>query len=225
MSTTQSNPFLLAADNPQQLTPLLRTDPSLASTQDAHGYSLIHAAVSYNHIDLLRTLVHEFNVPVDLKDEDGETALFVCETVECAKILVEELHCDTKVIGEDGKTAGEKIEAEGDFPEVAVYLLQLGDNQNSRKHNGIIADQGGHAANLMNQAPSLPEGVTINMGTMSPEDAGGEVVDLEFKKRIEELAARNDFQGEEGQRQLRELIMEAVRGTVGEERDVRRRIS
>ena len=74
------NPFLLAADNSPELLPLLRENPALASAQDDHGYSLIHAAASYNHLNLLRTLVRELHVDVDLKDEDDETALFVVET-------------------------------------------------------------------------------------------------------------------------------------------------
>jgi len=71
-------------------------------------------------------------------------------------------------------------------------------------------------------APPLPEGVQVNLGAMAPEDAG-EVADPEFRRRIEELASREDFQGEEGQRELRVLIEEALRGQVGEDRNVRSR--
>jgi uncharacterized protein len=223
MSSTQSNSFLLAADNSPELLPLLRANPSLASAQDEHGYSLLHAAASYNHIDLLRTLVHELKVTVDLKDEDGETALFVCETVECARILVEELKADTSIQGEEGKTAREKIELEDDFPEVAAYLSGLESGNDASQSNTINGN--GVQSNLLNQAPPLPEGVTIDIGTMSQDDVGEEVVDPEFKRRIEELAARGDFQGEDGQRELRQLITEAVRGQVGQEREVRRRTS
>lgn len=221
MASTSNNPFLLAADNSPQLLPLLRANPPLASAQDDHGYSLVHAAASYNHLELLHTLVTELCVPVDLKDEDGETALFVCETVEAARILVEELHADTNVKGTEGETAREKIEEDGDFPEVAAYLRQIED-RNGRTQNGE-ANGGELAGNMLNNTPPLPEGVSINIGTMTPEDVGADVVDPEFKRRIEELAAREDFQGEEGQRQLRELITEAIRGQVGQERDVRRR--
>jgi hypothetical protein len=221
MPSTQSNLFLLAADNSLNLLPLLRANPSLASAQDEHGYSILHAAASYSHLDLLRTLVHELKVPVDLKDEDGETALFVCETVECARILVGELKADTSIRGEEGKTAREKIELEGDFPEVAAYLSGLEGGNDASQSNTINGD--GIQSNLLNQALPLPEGVTIDIGTMSQDDVGEEVVDPEFKRRIEELAARGDFQGEEGQRELRQLITEAVRGQVGQEREVRRR--
>ncbi|UZP35658.1 hypothetical protein NXS19_003474 [Fusarium pseudograminearum] len=122
---TTPNPFLLAADNNPTLLPLLRERPELASSQDEHGYSLVHAAASYSHLDLLRALIREFNVDVDLKDEDNETALFVVETQDAAQVLVEELGADVGHRGLEGLTAREKIEAEGDFPVVAEYLLKI----------------------------------------------------------------------------------------------------
>ncbi|KAK2072413.1 hypothetical protein P8C59_006770 [Phyllachora maydis] len=119
------NPYLLAADNPQGLLALLREDPTIASDQDENGYSLVHAAASYDHLDLLRALVRDFNVPVDLKDEDGETALFVVETPVAARVLVEELGLDVKIKNNEGQTAMEKIEVEGDFPAVADLAFVL----------------------------------------------------------------------------------------------------
>lgn len=222
MSLLRANPFLLAADNSPDLLPLLRQNPALASSQDDHGYSLVHAAASYNHLDLLQTLVNELHVNVDLKDEDGETALFVVETLDCARILVEELHADISIRGDEGKTAREKIEEDGDYPEVAVYLRikeleAMGGNVNGV--NGVPTVNG----NGVRPPPPLPEGVTVDFGTMVPGDEAGEVVDPEFRRRIDELAQREDFQGEEGQRALRDLITEAVRGEVGQEREVRRR--
>ena len=219
MSTIHANQFLLAADNAPQLLPLLRSNPSLASGQDDHGYSLMHAAASYNHLDLLRALVNEFHVNVDLRDEDGETALFVAETMDCAKVLVEELHGDITVRGHEGKTARERIEDDGDFPEVAVYLRIKELEASGAEINGVDERS---TTNGIHRPPPVPEGISVDIGTMVPEDAG-EVVDPEFRRRIEELAARDDFQGEEGQRELRELITEAIRGEVGQEREVRRR--
>jgi ankyrin repeat protein len=217
MSLTQPNPFLLAADNPSQLLALLRENPAIASSQDEHGYSLMHAAASYNHLDLLRALVNELHVNVDLKDEDGETAIFVAETTECAKVLVEELHANITVRGIEGQTPREKIAEEGDFPEVAVYLRMKELEAGLTEVNGVRepTTNGTHP-------PPLPEGVQVNLGAMAPEEAG-EVADPEFRRRIEELASREDFQGEEGQRELRVLIEEALRGEVGQDRNVRSR--
>jgi uncharacterized protein len=221
MSSAHANPFLLAADNSPQLLPLLRVNPSLASSQDEHGYSLMHAAASYNHLDLLRLLVNEYQVSVDLKDEDGETALFVAETIECAKVLVEELKANIEIRGDEGKTARERIAEENDFPEVAVYLRTI---ELERQVNNTTTGCEEPATNGVEAPTPLPEGVTVDFGAMAPEEAG-EVVDPEFRRRIEELAAREDFQGDEGQEQLRQLITEAIRGQVGEEREVRRRTS
>lgn len=205
------------SDNHRDLLPLLRSNPSLASSQDEHGYSLMHAAASYNHLDLLHALVTEFGVDVNIKDEDGETALFVAETVECAKLLIEELHADISVRGEEEKTAREKIEEDGDFTDVAIYLRI--------KELEGTSDDG--TAPLLNgngsqPPPPLPNGVTIDLGTMVPEEVAGEVADPELRRRIEELAQREDFEGPSGQAALRELITDAIMGT-GEGRDVRRR--
>src|SRR3954453_12366083 len=125
----QSNPFLLAAENSSNLLPLLRSNTSLASKQDEHGYSLLHAAASYNHIELLRSLVNEFQVDVNLKDEDGETCLFVTETVPIAQCLVEELHTDLEARNDEGMTAAQKIVQEGDFPDVAIYLQSISEGE------------------------------------------------------------------------------------------------
>ncbi|KAF7935984.1 uncharacterized protein EAE98_002204 [Botrytis deweyae] len=218
MAPAQPNPFLLAADNSPDLLPLLRSNPALASAQDEHGYSLMHAAASYSHLDLLRALVTEFDVNVDLKDEDGETALFVAETLDCAKLLVEELHANFTIrSAEDGCNARERIEAEGDYPEVAVYLRI----KELEAEGGLPASSGTDA--IVAHPPLVPEGLSVNIGTMNPEEDVGEVIDPEFKRRIDELAARDDFQTPAGQEELRKLITEAITGEVGERREVRRR--
>ncbi|KAI9840063.1 MAG: hypothetical protein M1819_000256 [Sarea resinae] len=223
----QPNPFLLAAENSPNLLPLLHAQPALASTQDAHGYSLVHAAASYNHISLLRELINDFKVDVNIKDEDGETALFVAENVDIAKCLLEELGAATDIRNSEGMTAEEKIEGEGDFPLVAAFLRQhIGGALSST--NGVASLASGTAPSEtedLRTAPPLPANVTVTRMEETVQGGEDEVVDPEFRRRIEELAARDDFQGEEGQRELRELITEAVRGVGSEqnERDSKRR--
>ncbi|KAI9749275.1 MAG: hypothetical protein M1835_001573 [Candelina submexicana] len=225
----QQNPFLLAADNSPQLPPLLHSNPSLASSQDTHGYSLVHAAASYHHLDLLRALVNDFGVSVNIKDEDGETALFSAESVEVAKCLVEELGANLSIRNDEGMTAEENIFDEGDWPLVAAYLREVSSQRANATRNGAIepgtADVAVHRGNGIHAPPPLPPNVTVNVGTMEDAThAGDREVDPDFKRRIDELAAREDFQGEEGQRELRNLITDAVRGVEGDGREVRRRI-
>lgn len=217
------NPFLLAAvvpDPDPRLLPLLRSQPALASAQDDHGYSLLHAAASYNHIDLLRLLVNEFHVDVNLTDEDGETCLFVTESVEVARCLVEELHVDVSVTNDEDIVAAEKIESEQDFPEVAAYL---------RAHAGLStgSTSAGNVSSIngAQEPPALPPNVTINVNS-STEDTSelAQEPDPDFRRRIEELAGRENFHTDEGQRELRDLITDAVRGVGNDEREVRRRL-
>jgi uncharacterized protein len=216
----QHNPFLLAAENSPKLLPLLRSNTSLASRQDEHGYSLLHAAASYSHIELLRSLVNEFHVNINLKDEDGETCLFVTESVPIARCLIEELRIDVEVRNDEGMTATEKIAEEGDFPEVWAYLQSVSGGPT----NGNFAPRDAVRGSSTRPIP-LPANVTVDIGAIADQPLIGEAQepDPEFKRRIEELAAKDNFHGEEGQRELRDLITDAVRD-VGENRDVRRRL-
>ena len=213
------NTFALAADNSPQLLPILRSNPSLASAQDEHGYSLVHAAASYDHLDLLRTLVHEFHVDSNIRDEDGETPLFVVESVEATRCLLEELGADPTVKNDEGMTAEEKIRAEGDYPTIADFLKDF-----RARGDPIIG--GSQNSETRTRLPPLPPNVLLSFGTMvDPQALEGTEADPEFRGRIEELAARDDFRGEEGQKQLRDLITDAIRGAGREdERQVRPRL-
>ncbi|MCJ1383091.1 hypothetical protein MMC17_006204 [Xylographa soralifera] len=218
----QTNPFLLAADNSPKLLPLLRSKPELALSQDEHGYSCMHAAASYNHLDLLRILVTEFKADINLRDEDGETALFVVETVEAAHVLLEELNADPTIANVDGVTAEEKIRAEGDYPTIADYLLE------TRIRTVSSSDASRTWGSGSQHLPPLPPNVTINVGTLDSADSGegnDQTPDPEFRRRIEELATRDDFEAEQGQQDLRNLIKDAVRGVGSDgEKEVRRRL-
>ncbi|CAK7562467.1 MAG: hypothetical protein SEPTF4163_000313 [Sporothrix epigloea] len=235
----------MASDNDPALLPLLRAKPELASQQDSHGYSLIHAAASYNHLDLLRALVQEFHVPVDLVDEDDETALFVVETIEAAKCLVDELGLDLLHKGKEGMTAAVKISDDGDFEDVGKYLLGL--------QAALLGSGEGDSDEHPVPLPPAPEGMRVTMGTIPAaatveisqpqargsindssraaatapdEDALGGRPDPELRRRIEALAARPDFHTEQGQLELRQIVEDAVLGQdLGEERNVRPRQS
>lgn len=216
------NPFLLAADNPAALLALLRDTPNLASQQDDHGYSLLHAAASYNHLDLLRALVNEFNVPVNLRDEDSETALFVVETVDAARLLVEELSIDTVVTGEEGLTARQKIQQDGDFPAVAEYLA--GKEAPAVGGDGAAAQAAVNGTSVNGDLAPVPQGLSVNFGTVDEGEAAGASPDPDFRRRIEDLAAREDLDTELGQAALRQLVEEAVAGEeLAQERNVRPR--
>jgi uncharacterized protein len=224
------NLYLLAADNPSAVLTHLRAAPpsqNLAASQDEHGYSLVHAAASYNHLDLLRSLANEFHVR-DLRDEDGETALFVVETVEAARVLVEELGMDPAITNDEGQTARQKIEAEGDYPEVAEYLAARESSSRSTQVNGNGTAQTNGTTTTENGVaealPPVPEGLQVTVGTMTDQEQAGPEPDPELRRRIEELAAREDFQTPEVQAELRRIVQEAIsEEELAEGRNVRAR--
>lgn len=235
MAQTIDKLLNLVVDKPDQVLQHLQTNPELASQQDRHGYSLLHAAASYNHPQVIQTLLSTYSVNPNLVDEDDETCLFSVETVDMAKFLVEQCNVDTTHKNEEGQTAAEKFEQEGDFPEVAEYLVSLvpggaaasilaqtGNPSAQQAGAGTVAP--GEETNGVAPPPPLPHGVKIDLGTMAEEEVG-EAPDPEFRRRIEELAARPDFQSEEVQKELRELVQDALGGMKGEDREVRQRTS
>ncbi|KAJ4301831.1 hypothetical protein N0V90_003927 [Kalmusia sp. IMI 367209] len=206
---------------PSAILTSLAQHPQLASASDAHGYSLVHAAVSYNQLDVLRELIQKYKVNVNILDEDGETPLFAAENSEVARCLLEELGADWGIRNAEGKTAEEKFaEEEGEAHEVFQYLRRVRSGGQAQPVDPGVAETEG-----VHPPPPLPNGVQINLGTMA-EDAAGEAPDPEIRRRIEELAAQDDFQTEEVQRQLRELVSDVVTGMGAEEsgRSVRRRV-
>lgn len=215
----------LAADDPAAVLAQLVQHPQLAGARDAHGYSLAHAACSYGHLDLLRALVRTYAVSPDIRDEDAETPLFAAESVDAARCLLEELGAAVDARNDEGQTAEEKIEAEGDFPLVAAYLR----SRMAGASNGeaVAAAQQQNGADSLTHPPPLPGGVKVNVGTMSADDVPEDVVDPEFRRKIEELAAREDYQSEEAQAELRRLVQDAVGGMRSDaqtqDRNVRRR--
>jgi hypothetical protein len=174
----------------------------------------VHAAASYGHLDLLRDLIKEFRVDVNLMDEDGETALFVVETPEAAKVLVEELGANPSHRGCEGLTAREKIEAEADYPAVAAYLAGLEQEDPEQTAAAVMPEV----------IPPPPEGMSVTVGTMDEAQDVPQEIDSAFRQRIEELAQRDDFETAAGQAELRKLVEDAVTGeALGEDRNIRPR--
>ena len=158
----------------------------------------------------------------------GVDVLASAEEVPVATYLVEELGADIGIRNNEGQTAEEKIaEEEGETNAVCLYLKGLRERRGAGNENSTVGGDGAAAqeAESVRPPPPLPNGVKINVGTMEEGDVG-EAPDPEVRRRIEELAARDDFQTEEGQRQLRKLVTEIVTGMGADEagRSVRRRV-
>ncbi|KAG0215469.1 ankyrin repeat-containing domain protein [Mortierella sp. GBAus27b] len=90
--------------------------------QDEYGYSALHAAASYGYTELIEYLLGK-GANVNIQDPDGDTPLFVCETVEMAQLLIAK-GADPKHINENEMTAADNAEEE-EWSEVAHYLREL----------------------------------------------------------------------------------------------------
>lgn len=214
----------IVPDAPTSVLSYISAHPELALKQDSHGYSLLHAATSYEQLDLLRALIQDYHVDPNITDEDGETCLFNAESVELARQLIS-LGVKIDVRNDEGQTAAEKLDDEDEQPHVAAYLKEIGNQPAStglsRTSHDVASESVSSAAQIsaptngemngVHPPPPLPEGLQVNIGTMQANEVGDEP-DPEFRRRIEELAARQDFEGEEGQRELRDLVSEAISG-------------
>ncbi|KAF2667576.1 hypothetical protein BT63DRAFT_480524 [Microthyrium microscopicum] len=226
----------LTPDAPTRVLSALSTSPNpstLASAADSNGYTLIHAAASYAHLDMLRTLVRTYGVNVNTRDNDGQTPLFHAETLEVAKCLVEELGADVGVVDGEGLSVLDSARADGEGEGLVGYLEGVVGRAGAR--NGMI-EGGGENVNGEREAEAVevpvqtealartrvPENVQVNFGTM-PELPPSEMADPRIRAKIEELAARGDFESEEAQRELRNLVAEVVTGIQEEGPDRSRR--
>lgn len=100
-----ANIWLSASDNDTaSVLAHLALDSSLVNAHDENGYTPLHAAASYAHIDLLRLLCTKYGGNINVRDFEGDTPLYVAESVEVAKVLVEELGADWRGRNEEGLT-------------------------------------------------------------------------------------------------------------------------
>ncbi|KAI7823900.1 ankyrin repeat-containing domain protein [Kickxella alabastrina] len=81
---------------------LVEADKALVNAKDENGYTPMHAASSWKHLDLLKYLIDNGG-DVNITDSDGDTPLHICEDKECALLLLE--HCaDPSVENDEGMT-------------------------------------------------------------------------------------------------------------------------
>ena len=81
------NIWVAASDgNINAVKALIESGTHVVNEQDNNGYSAIHAAASYGHEELIRYLISN-GADVNLKDNDGDTPILLCEEPEIFLIL------------------------------------------------------------------------------------------------------------------------------------------
>lgn len=116
------NIWIAASDGRIDLVKDFLSKGQTANDKDPNGYTPIHAAASYGHVELLKTLVNEYSGDVNIRDEDGDTPLHHCEDLTTAKFLIEELGADFNLTNDENKTCLQAWEEESENPDLIQYL-------------------------------------------------------------------------------------------------------
>ena len=86
---TQSAWEAASEGNLERIIFLLQHDKEASvNMQDTTGYSMIHAAVSYNQLGILKYLL-EHAGDINIRDIDGDTPLLLCEEVCVLEFLMQ----------------------------------------------------------------------------------------------------------------------------------------
>ncbi|KAG6973948.1 hypothetical protein JG688_00003297 [Phytophthora aleatoria] len=93
------------------------------NAKDENGYTPLQAAVSYNHMELVVFLLAS-GADVKLGDNEMDTPLHRCETVECAKLLLDH-GADLNARNSEGQTPYD-IAIEDEHKELKTLYENLG---------------------------------------------------------------------------------------------------
>ena len=171
-----------------------------ANTQDPNGYTAVHAAASYGHIDLLRKLCKELGGDINVRDNDGDTPLHHTEDAATAKVILEELGGDISLANSEGKTALQVAEEDQEFPELIEYL---------RIKSGIPQEQDSLGIDASTMA-QFKDNLRYSMENEQVRDEDLDPESLARKKRLEQI-----IQGENAEEELEVYIRDLVRTQMG----------
>ncbi|CCC70024.1 hypothetical protein NCAS_0D04430 [Naumovozyma castellii] len=192
------NIWIAASDGRQDLVEQYLTaenTPFTANSKDPNGYTPIHAAAAYGHKDLLRLLCSTYNGDVNVRDSDGDTPLHHCEDLETATMIIEELNGDFTIANNEGKTALQTFEEDGEFPDLIQYM---------REKSGIPVEQDSLGLN-QEELAQFKDSIRYTL----EQDPAGENDDPESlarRQRLEQI-----IQGDNAEQELENYIREMVR--------------
>lgn len=171
---------------------------------DPQGYTAIHAAASYDHIELLNYLFGIGGDP-NVQDHDGDTPLHHCENVETAKVLVQH-GANWSIKNKDGLAPAAYIIEDGDFPELGKYLQCLETTGNAEKAWGMFSAKDVNIEGFENQIKTFLSAPESELG---PEMS-------EQRKQLEVIMSNQDLSDADRDEKLKEYVMEILGGHMGE---------
>ena len=172
---------------------------------DRAGYTAIHAAASYGHLPLLRFLIKDRNGDINVKDLEGDTPLHMCELVEVAREMIEELGADVTLKNNEGLTPAEAMREEGDFDDLADYLESVTpDVVRSNVDNSALA--------YTEFRDGDDDGWDTDEG--GSEGEVGEAPPSDAAERIDQLLRLEEEDGVNRDEELRGIVSEVIMGQI-----------
>ncbi|PCH42254.1 ankyrin [Wolfiporia cocos MD-104 SS10] len=164
---------------------------------DAHTYTPMHAAASYGQLHVLEYLISQGG-DVNVTDSDGDTPLYVVESVETARFLVERgAVVDRRNL--EGISPAEYL-AE-DFEEVSDYL------------EGISPTRTSDAAS---RTPSPPH---PSVPSQYAQDAASEQLTSSLMQSVRDVMQHAEAEGRDPEEELRQIVgrtvLESVAAGIG----------
>lgn len=204
------NIWVAAADNKIDLVKsFIESGKYSPNSADPNGFTPIHAAASYNNLDLLRYLLNNGG-DVNIQDSDGDTPLHHTENLGVVKVLIKEFNADYRIKNKEGLNAKEYFIQEDEFPELINFfqILEKTGDINATELDNPIDNQ------IVDDGIKLPNGEEIKAFLTSTNDDNDENSPelIERRKQVESIF--NDSTLSEAQRD--EKLRDYVMGIVGE---------
>ncbi|CAH0475542.1 unnamed protein product [Peronospora belbahrii] len=129
-----SNVWTAASDGDLTSVKAFLTSGGDVNAKDENGYTPLQAAVSYNHMELVVFLLAS-GAQVQLGDNDMDTPLHRCETVECAQLLLDH-GADMHAHNSEGQTPYD-VAIEDENEELKKFYESIG----AGKSNTILEEE------------------------------------------------------------------------------------
>ncbi|KAL6942573.1 hypothetical protein ACO0QE_003752 [Hanseniaspora vineae] len=204
------NIWIAASDGRQDLVENYLANGLSAVAKDPNGYTPMHAAASYGHLQLLEFLVNKHNGDINVRDEDGDTPLHHVEDAATAKFVIEQLHADPNLRNNEHLTALDNLLQDSDSdPQLVEYLksVTIKDGQ-----HGNIEEQ---LSGLINEDElnQFKENVKLSLATEVPQDEES----LQRQRRLQEIM-NGDNVDENLEQYITEIIHEQLINQVNPKR-------
>lgn len=146
------NIWIAAADNNRKQVEKFLNSGVDVNAKDENGYTPLHAAAEYAHLDLIEFLL-EKGAEINIKDNDGDSPLHACESAEAAAFLVER-DADLEAKNNDGLTPLQKAEEDGEL----VELIQFYKSKSSQPESADLVPE--NIKLSMQEADAIPLAVS-----------------------------------------------------------------